>query len=410
MVNRRLVNLAMTDYKNRMFSLHRMDLSKLLFYPSTAEAEAACGCGRGCADQSKPPKIGKLRLPPPIMGFEPCPTSSDPWLCPCCSMFVLLHGRRGLSSEASRILFTSSEGKATMYDVDSRSVISVPDLTEPMGYTDIIPIVTGAGAGEETLYAMRYYDSEFKVLDFSGGEDKSRASFTMNESSSLRWQSLPPLPVEAANISSFTVVDSDRIICVTAGRKHSPYYACGQDSSTFCFDTVSQEWWETGDWVLPFDGKAEYVPELETWLGFSRDHPHHLCAVDLSGVAMAPRQAPTLQHVWEDYNPPPTEKTSLVLNKDYPGIILTTRVDWSVTQRFLVNLGSGRFCVAKVVDGEKSVSLSWSVADSHEKPMGTLTVLTGVEVIRDGGDGELRMVKHKSRELVHYGLEVACVL
>ncbi|KAG0541811.1 hypothetical protein BDA96_02G050000 [Sorghum bicolor] len=409
MMNRRLVNLAMADCKNRRFSLHRMDLSKLLFYPSTAEAEAAAaggGHGRG-GGKGKPPKIRKLRLPPPTMGFEPFPTadpfpSRDPWwLGGDSSIFVLLHGPRG---EASRILFTSSEGQASMYDVDSRSVISVPDLSVPTRDGNGMPkaIVTGAGAGEEErLYVMRA-DGQLELLDLSGGggDNKSRATFSTNRRGRLLWQPLPPLPMVDPYILSFTVVDSGRIICLSI--------AGSDGAGTFCFDTVSQEWWQAGDWRLPFHGRAEYVPELNTWLGFSDDYPdHYLCAADLSGVAMAPRQAPALQHVWEDFEPPPTEKTvSRVPN--CPGIFVTKTMYWSIPQLFLVNLGSGRFCVAKVVHGMELVSVFWSM-DSHEGPTDTFTVLTGVEVIR-GGDGELRMVKHKSRELVHPGLDVACVL
>jgi hypothetical protein len=43
---------------------------------------------------------------------------------------------------------------------------------------------------------------------------------------------------------------------------------CGR---TYYFDTVEREWRRAGggDWVLPFFGGAEYVPDLKLWLGFA---------------------------------------------------------------------------------------------------------------------------------------------
>jgi len=38
---RRFVNIVAEDYKRGLYSLHRLDVSKHLFYPSTAQAAQA---------------------------------------------------------------------------------------------------------------------------------------------------------------------------------------------------------------------------------------------------------------------------------------------------------------------------------------------------------------------------------
>jgi len=41
-------------------------------------------------------------------------------------------------------------------------------------------------------------------------------------------------------------------------------------TTTYSFDTLKSEWSKYGDWVLPFSGKAEHVPELGLWFAMSR--------------------------------------------------------------------------------------------------------------------------------------------
>jgi hypothetical protein len=62
------------------------------------------------------------------------------------------------------------------------------------------------------------------------------------------------------SMASFTVVDVDggSTMCVST-----------RENRTYCFDTNSHRWWHAGDWMLPFGGRAEYVPELDAWLGYT---------------------------------------------------------------------------------------------------------------------------------------------
>jgi hypothetical protein len=59
-------------------------------------------------------------------------------------------------------------------------------------------------------------------------------------------------------------------------------------ADTYSFDTTSGAWSHAVDWKLPFRGRAEYLPELGLWFGFS-SRDKHLCAVDLTSTASAMR-------------------------------------------------------------------------------------------------------------------------
>jgi hypothetical protein len=398
---RRFVNLVVESggYGRRVYSLHRLDAAKHLFYPSTADAEAApnndskeiyntSNNGGGGADTNnkqkpKPPRI--RRLPSASLNFPTDPEYEDDMCYDSLGdMFTLLRPAGG--GGEGRILHVGVTGHGLVYDADARSVITtVPILDEPKGSSPIaISIAGAAGGGEgeevkERLYVMTSvgYENSFQVLDF--GQKPPRA-----------WQPLPrPLPLagdwSSSSVTSYAVADGGRAICASCD---------GED--TYCFDTASAEWRHAGDWPLPFRGRAEYVPELNTWLGFCPGKPHHLCATDLSGVGTAAMsEAPTLQHVWEDFTPPPMEESSVVLSRRFPRYVLHRTKSWETMGRHLVNLGSGRFCIARDFAVVQKEWIGFDVDRSHED---CFAVLTGVEVLRsDDHDGTLRMVKHKSR-------------
>jgi hypothetical protein len=168
---------------------------------------------------------------------------------------------------------------------------------------------------------------------------------------------LPPF-FDDEDYIAYTVIDGTRI-CVSSA------------SATYSFDTVSLEWSKTGDWVLPFHSKAEYVPELNLWLGLSASSPSNLCTLGLSTFGMDSCDVvPTVQHVRLDVDPPE---------------------DWSLKSRTLVNLGQGRFCIATC----------FHTADDSPQ----VTVFTGVDVVVPCDDNQqrepaLRKIKHKSKCLV----------
>ncbi|TVU41697.1 hypothetical protein EJB05_15240, partial [Eragrostis curvula] len=385
---RRFVNLIASPQYGRtgVYSLHRLDVAKHLFYPSTAEAEAANAAkddsngGGNC--KAKPTRVGQLRrLSAPSMRFEPFAIDEDDYRISMGGVIVLQDPR----GSEGRVLSISSDGDAVLYDVDSNSISTMPSLSEQRpGFKPTVVTVDGSAGDEKNnrLYMLNNhaYSHGFHVLDFNKHPRK--------------WQALPLPPFLAekeeptcADVNSFAVVDGGRAIFM-------PFTGNG----TYCFDTVSRDWYQAGDWELPFHGKAQYIPELNAWLGFSRCHPNHLCASTDLSAAINAHQEPTLRHVWEDFSLPPDEEQSIVLNRRYPSIVLEKRKWWSALPQDLVNLGAGRFCVARIFMLSRTAMVGW---DERMRSYEEFAVLTGVEVIpgNDGEDG-LRMVKHKSTRYV----------
>jgi hypothetical protein len=92
------------------------------------------------------------------------------------------------------------------------------------------------------------------------------------------------------------------------------------DIGAYSFDTRTHLWSKAGDWLLPFYGCAEYVPEYNLWFGLSYD-ADMLCALDLSAPSVL--KPPRLRN----HCPP--------------------HKDWVKGVSKVVHLGSGKFCVAR---------------------------------------------------------------
>lgn len=441
-MNRRFVNLVLGDCDSRMHSLFRLDVAKHLFYHSTAQAEAAnakqeTNNGGGGDDKPvkaptmqwpKPPRIKWLRLPKPTVRFSQFDAGDKQrrgsWWPSNDDAFMLL---RPNSSEGT-ILHATEGGRNIIYDADEQAIsATVPSFGTGMGPGPIAFSVPGAGGeGKESIYVMRstisshvrdrYSSPRNNVGSSSAGEeDRCSGDFVvldMNQQP-YKWQHLPrpPFVVEKEpderglgglrfSIRSSAVIDGGRTIVVSSDKEKRHYggHVTGVDEFTYCFDTVTREWRHAGDWALPFVGRAEYVPELGTWIGFSSNPPHHLCAADLSSAMDAGGRAQTPQHVWDDFTPPPDETSEVELNRRYPGWVLKRSTSWSPSDQFMVNLGSGRFCTLKTFCIRRDEWIGFSDCCNDRE---IFAVITGVEVVR-GHDGEeeeggLRMVKHKSK-------------
>ncbi|KAK3124566.1 hypothetical protein QOZ80_7BG0588500 [Eleusine coracana subsp. coracana] len=296
-------------------------------------------------------------------------------------------------SSDSRIIRISNKGDAIVYDVISRSTVTIPCFEGPLAIKRTIIPIACAGMKQDKVYVInaQYGYRSFKVLDFNEHPHQ--------------WQDLPafPFPEDYVNHSS-TLLDDGATICVL-----------DKSNGTYCFDTRSLKWWQAGDWYIPFNGRAEHVPELGAWFGFSPfrriflSHGHQLCASsDLSRMDAHP--APTLQHVWE-YLRPLEEEEKIALGQRFLNAVVTRRVEWEELDRQLLNLGGGRFCIANRFQETQSVS---HTQFEHLDDFGEeFLVLTGVEVLRSsGGDGEarLRMVKHKSLQYMSNNEQIESVL
>ncbi|CAN6280721.1 unnamed protein product [Urochloa humidicola] len=391
MMNRRFLNLVSEAYSTGVLSLRRIKLANHLFYPSTTAAESAMARSEAAIKANEKRQAGykhgfrSLRaratslgeLPAARINFQP----SGPVMGGDTSLeFVTLLG------DESKILCGDSSGATSLYDADSHSIMTMHGLRASKGQ-DAIPIsITRAGNDYarqyDSLYVMnRTPDSdiaEYLLEELRYGSEDLFSDYPLIH----RWKSLPPPPFIyhpayeiPADIGAYAVVGSTIYVSSAVS-----------GIGTYSFDTLKWAWRHAGEWMLPFYGKAEYVPELNLWFGLSSSWPFHLCAADLSALDF--QQPPTVQHTWVDLDLPK---------------------NWEPLQLDFINLGSGRFCTVKTFLGTRpplEVGFSDNEDDGNESIDLTdvidweFAVLTGIEVVRscDGESPEsVRMIKHKSR-------------
>ncbi|XP_037483807.1 uncharacterized protein LOC119362670 [Triticum dicoccoides] len=383
MLRRRFVNLVAQN-SDGVYSLRRIEAAKHLFYPSIKEAEESAN------DEKKKYKTLR-RLPDPITSFDPSPVGV---LFPGLEWFELLAPRSG----EGRIVNSNKAGHTAMFDADKSLYLALPNLSQAKGTSPVSFSVTHPGSGQDSLYVLHRYPGQavaqarfvpdrsehprscFEVLEYKGLSNDGNVP-----NKGWDWRLLPPPPFvrepgyQPSMINSHTTIKDANgctTICISSDKIGTHCF------DTWCFDSTHHlrwkhldVWKQVGEWELPFYGRAEHVPELGIWLGFTAGRkPHHLCAVDLSTMDMD-GQAPTWQHVWD--------------NATLPG-----EKNWYPLFFRLINMGDNRFCVAKLF-GDVEMGKQFAV-------------LTGIEMER-GQDG-LRMVQHKRTRYVFNRIDVKWVL
>ncbi|WVZ91427.1 hypothetical protein U9M48_037597 [Paspalum notatum var. saurae] len=416
MNSRRFLNLVTEDRRTRVCSLRRINLATHLFYPSTAAAEAATARREAAikanAERRATAGLRLLRAMATKLGRLPAPRinvqHAGRTFGECSSLDLA-----ALLGDESKILCVDTLGRTCVYDADSHSVLTAPSLD----LTTRAVADQGAGAGpggaihitiarrtttdddDDTWRSTddeHVYDSLYVMSGNPGGGHCWFQELNYNGNAYaygtqvFRWTPLPPPPFhrELYHVVTAHAVVGSTIYVSSRTRTVAP------TSTTYSFNTVTGEWKHVGGWMLPFDGKAEHVPELNNnlWFGLAGSHPFHLCAADLSDLGCTP---PPLLHAWHDLDMPE---------------------DWVPQRLHLINLGSGRFCVLKIL--EHSAVLDPSDYEYYDNFDGTddeidcgFAVLTGVEVVVDhGGGGGLRMIKHKSRYHMLRDHTIECVL
>jgi hypothetical protein len=117
---------------------------------------------------------------------------------------------------------------------------------------------------------------------------------------------------------------------------------------TYCLDTVKHTWSKVGEWELPFQGNAEYVPELKLWFGIPDEYAVRI-AMDSKPV-----------HSWNpeldndtlnrdlEFDGTPNEYSELDadrLNEDLELDETPNKELQKLQKSEVVDLGSGRFCI-----------------------------------------------------------------
>uniref|UniRef100_A0ACD5YZF1 Uncharacterized protein n=1 Tax=Avena sativa TaxID=4498 RepID=A0ACD5YZF1_AVESA len=291
-MNRRFLNLlAFNKLRTRRpaFKLHHIDLASL-FYPDEGSPQLADSSAQATRE-SAPALAG--RLPPAAISFVwPCKRHLTGWI-------------DFMAFKDDNIIAVDHEGHTVLYDSAARAIRSMPETTKPSSKTIsftvgdglyVIALESRIGASLQTHY--------FQALIYGrppgGFEDdwywrllqEPCFDFPDNEQDPSNYR-----PEEAANpyaISSYASVgDSQVWVSTMAG-------------GTYSYDTARKMWSKASDVsLLPFRGRAEYIPEHRLCFGFSPDEDKRLCVADLSLVR------PVVGHkVWKD-PPPPDESCAL---------------------------------------------------------------------------------------------------
>ncbi|KAM0845476.1 hypothetical protein ACQ4PT_056373 [Festuca glaucescens] len=374
---RYFLNLVVREPDTRRYALHRIRLSKNLFYEATENATAQdVAKAQEAADAKKknggwPSKFlscGRLPRPEIFFSARPSLTSNRS------SHFFSLLPAQGEGC----VMFVDQSGSVSLYDVDMQSVVAMPrgNFCKPVNSITLSMANASRRFGEHRLYVMNTTDGSFELFNHCRTTSLPYCSQFPDD---WNWQPLGHVPPWLYSYGALSSASP-------------PFAAAVVDSSTICasskegtyaFDMARGVWRQAGRWTLPFHGAAEYVPEFRLWFGLEgpkNSYNHRLCALDLASAAA---EAPASLHAWDYLHALPD--------------------GWYPSERHLVNLDLGRFCIATrcfyTPSPEEEHDVNKAKVVSHE-----VTVLTGVEVV-SAGDG-LQMIKHKSRHYSHENMEI----
>uniref|UniRef100_M8C0Z7 Uncharacterized protein n=1 Tax=Aegilops tauschii TaxID=37682 RepID=M8C0Z7_AEGTA len=344
---RRLVNLGVYDGRNSVYSLRRLDLSKMDLFRRTAEEAAAdgkllptltpakawasndrrriCKADLSAAEAAAPSiqtPASELVIKPPEVSCS-LPTHHRVHFLPTSSEDKVVLGDR-----TNRMFrFDGGEGR--------RWIESLPSLHEH----------------KHSPLSIAVPPSDLHLHDGQDGGDMYIIDRILHPDKSEAKPQFEAL--KHAYVCSHALVGSDTICFSMAG-------ALGAEGTgTYCFHINTREWIKAGDWVMPFQGKAEYVPELGLWFGESSGLP---CAADISGVVRGEE--------------PPQEKLRIWVDDDLPE-------EWQPSELCsskIISLGSGRFIVVDFLDA--------MVFDKDCNEMVTgkqFALFTGMKAVYDNG-------------------------
>ncbi|KAK1641836.1 hypothetical protein QYE76_059641 [Lolium multiflorum] len=404
---RRYVNLVMANHYQSIYSLRRLN-SDNFFYPAKEAAVKARDLPRlkrvppdalsPWFDKKKKKhaaalsdkQLETIRRPQPIFSVRPT----------TCFLADGDYNNRlhSFPLSGTKIFFADSGKRTTLYDTEARCSISTPSLHTPKDFPVALSVPSPGTEGKQdqdgdSLYIMDTTldpsnATPFEALIWRHCEHEDFAAHK-----TWHCDALPRPPFfdhqldDDTSVQSYAVVDN--VICVSL-----------TSVGTYCFDTVSQKWSLAGDWLMPFSGKAEYVPELKLWFGASAGNHQLPCASDLSPILRG--HAPKKCYVWGDPHLP---------------------ADWLpdlFNPANIVSLGSGRFCIINFfrdMGGRPSSMDGLSATDGSP-----IVVFSGLEVLAGNGNGNgngkgkdsssdsdkdscsdkvkgngLRMIKHRSR-------------
>jgi hypothetical protein len=384
-MNTRFVNLAVRKMTGRgaPFSLYRINPDNL-FFPTSVKRKTE----EGSAD---PENLEKGRLPKATISFDwPCQKFQSGWM-----------NFMSMGSSGKTVVAVDNVGRTILYDADLHTIRSnLPMMCRPIWDPISVTVgnnlyLMGAPASAPHLHSFEALIQDKSVAlknwywhclqppPFAcPSKDEDQSCYNYSDDDSVKEVEEDPNCHNDSDDEVVQEVEGSLGICSHTVVGDSQIWVSTIGAGTYFFDTESGVWNKAGDWMLPFRGRAEYVPQYNLWFGFSNNY-EQLCAVDLTAVS-ADRE-PVLHMAWKDMAWPKS---------------------WIPTSTCLVPLGFSRFCIAKFFCTLEEKLIRYG---AHEKHTTTshFVVLQGIEVERSK-EG-LRTVRHKTKRY-SFGCNVAKVL
>uniref|UniRef100_A0ACD5X2J8 Uncharacterized protein n=1 Tax=Avena sativa TaxID=4498 RepID=A0ACD5X2J8_AVESA len=370
---RRYVNLVTANGQHGIYSLRRLNSEKF-FFPADEAAAKARDLPRlrrvpphdltsWIAQKKKKQQAADLSgqqlesiTPSPRPIFKVRPTK-----CP------MTNGDRprlhSFPLSGTKIFFADSGKRTTLYDTEALCAITTPCLHERKNFPVALSVPNPETEGEQdsgSLYIMDTTLNPRNTTPFEALICRGRAAEHFTVQKTWHCDALPRPPFfdhrvdKHSSVLSYAVVGNFICVSLTSG-------------GTYCFDMVSRTWNLAGDWQMPFDGKAEYIPELKLWFGASADNHQLPCAADLSPILGGHAPKKQQHHIW-----------------GYPHL----RGDWFpdlYNPANLISLGSGRFCIINYFrDMERIPPWTNELSVTDGSPV---IVFSGLEVLACNGKG-----------------------
>jgi hypothetical protein len=342
-LGRRFLYMVVENYLHRpspWYTVHRIDPSQL-FDPIPIVS---------------PAPVEKALLPEPAMSFGNL--SED--------ITFALVGRGN-----DKIVALDQMGRAVLYDDDLHAVAPLPSATAPKRWSTVSVRVGSVSAEDD---GSVYVIETVPQADRAGR--RSVEALVFNEKDE-RWAWRPIMPPPYVHDPGYGDDRSGEITCYAEdGNREgdgSLIWVSTAARGTYWLDTATGAWTKAGDWALPFRGQAVPAPELGLWLGFSAKDSGRICASDMF-AALDDDRPPGVDEEWEVFKLPEGS---------------------SELQSYLVHLGYGRFCVAKLCDRQRQWILNCGCCEDREEE--SFAMFTGVEVVRGDHTGRWhRMIKHRT--------------
>ncbi|XP_048537308.1 uncharacterized protein LOC125515853 [Triticum urartu] len=427
-MKRRILNLGLYDGLRHLYSLRRLGLLKINFFHPTAEQVAAHGkvlptvltpaeanttrtssTNLAAAEAAAP----KIDLPKTELVIRP----------PQLDYYMLNH-------HTVHFLPTASESKVVLVDRGNRMLRF--DVVDGTRCIDTLPWLHGPKVMPMSISVpptdVHLYDGEHTGdLYIIDGLLYPHMAEERPQFEALVWRGIRPthhsfwhcdiLPLppwithhKRAFVHGHALVGDTICFSISGTEDASTSNSAGiEGAGTYCFHIATREWSKAGDWLMPFHGKADYVPELGLWFGIS-SQGNLPCAADLSGVVTGEEPSPDKMRIWARDDLP---------EEWQPDILFRSKV---------ASLGSGRFILMDMLDtiapasGKEftlftGMELAFSNGSKgnesgHHNSRGNESSSSGDE---NGAKGKgtmcgLRMIKHKSgRYMLKRKLEIKAV-